>query len=111
MTGDSGLTTQNYERALKTSLTDTALLVHSVGDLHTLCDVYDTDENGYGSYTFERSTFSFIDSDDNIYYGYTPIKRTLLSIKDVNNHLERIPDKDIYPEVSSRITVVFIHQL
>ncbi|KAF1955437.1 hypothetical protein CC80DRAFT_594199 [Byssothecium circinans] len=109
MTGDQG-SPRNYGGTPRTSQTtpsNAALLVHSIGDLHTLCDVYDIDENGDGSYVFQRSTFSFIDSDDNVYYGQAPIKRTSLSIEDANKYLERIPDEVIYPESSSRVTAVF----
>jgi hypothetical protein len=80
-------------------------IVHSIGDLHTLCDVYDIDESFDGGFAFKRSTFSFVDSDDIAYYGQAPIKRTSLSIDDVNNHLNRIPDENIYPEAPSWVTV------
>ncbi|KAJ8108630.1 hypothetical protein OPT61_g8037 [Boeremia exigua] len=78
---------------------DLPLHVNSLQDLNSRCTT--RDENG------QKATFSFIDQDDNAYYGEVPdFEFTALSLEDVNRCLKHIPDEVIYPKAPLGITVV-----
>ncbi|RMZ67606.1 kinase-like domain [Pyrenophora seminiperda CCB06] len=78
---------------------DLPLHINSFQDLNSRCTT--TDENG------QKATFSFIDQDDNAYYGEVPDSEfAALSLDDVKRHLKYIPDEVIYPKAPPGITVV-----
>jgi serine/threonine protein kinase len=75
------------------------LHIISFQDLNSRCT--SRDENG------QKATFSFIDQDDNAYYGEIPdLEFAALSLEDVNRYLKHIPDEVIYPKAPPGITVL-----
>ena len=78
---------------------DLPLRINSFQDLNSRCTT--RDNNG------QKATFSFIDQDDNAYYGEVPdFEFAALSLEDVKRHLKHIPDEVIYPKASPGITVL-----
>ncbi|OCL09394.1 hypothetical protein AOQ84DRAFT_291322 [Glonium stellatum] len=60
---------------------------------------------------FLRSTFSFIDGQDNVYSGQAPIRVGLLSSEDFRKSLKRVPDENVYPKPPAEITIVSIEAM
>lgn len=78
---------------------DPPLHINSFQDLNSRCTT--RDENG------QKATFSFVDQDDNAYYGEVPdFEFAALSLEDVNHNLNHIPDEVIYPKAPLGITVL-----
>ncbi|KAF2763065.1 hypothetical protein EJ05DRAFT_24446 [Pseudovirgaria hyperparasitica] len=79
-----------------------APLVKSLEDLQTHCNHNTID--GDGNIEFSYSTFSFITKEHTVYCGRSLVKKLTLEI--VNESLELVADKDVYPEAPSHITRV-----
>jgi len=74
------------------------LHINSFQDLNSRCIT--KDNNG------QKATFSFIDQDDNAYYGEVQDSEfDALSLEDVKRHLQHIPDEKIYPKAPTGITI------
>ena len=84
---------------MTSATTDRPLHINSFQALNTRCTT--RDENG------QKATFSFIDQDDNAYYGEVPdLEFAALSLEDINRYLKYIPDEVIYPKAPLGITVL-----
>jgi len=67
--------------------------IHSKRDLTTLSEITD-----YETGAFLRSTFVYVDEQDNAWFGRTPgIRKYDLTVDDIQRELRRIPDEKIYP--------------
>jgi serine/threonine protein kinase len=86
-----------------TSQPDDGLQVNSLRDMHTLCSICDSETGAY-----KRSVFTFIDSQDFVYFGQASVQGRVLSPEDLRKALERVPDDDIYPEAPPHITTTSI---
>jgi len=71
-------------------------------DLTNLCEVSD-----YETGAFLRSTFTYVDEQDIVWFGQTPgIRKYDLTVEDLKRDLRRIPDTKIYPPKTSSVSVV-----
>lgn len=77
--------------------------VDSFPDLHTLCEVFHVED---GQLEFSHVTFSFIDTDDAVYFGQSSVTKQALNTNDINEGLKHVPDEDIYPKPPSHVTAV-----
>lgn len=70
--------------------------------LRNICEVED-----YETGAFKRTTFTYVDDQDVAWFGQTPNKRKYdLTVEDLNQLLQRIPDDKIYPLLTSFISTV-----
>ncbi|KAH8726236.1 hypothetical protein GQ44DRAFT_705986 [Phaeosphaeriaceae sp. PMI808] len=79
-----------------------APLVKSLEDLRTHCNHNTIDDDG--NLEFSYSTFSFITKEHTVHCGRSLVKKLTLEI--VNESLELVADKEVYPEAPSHITRV-----
>lgn len=77
-------------------------LITSKRDLTDLCEVED-----YETGSVLRSTFTFVDAQDTVWFGQVlGIRKFDLTIEDLNRSLCQIADATVYPEVTPGLTIV-----
>ncbi|KAF2224974.1 kinase-like domain-containing protein [Elsinoe ampelina] len=55
--------------------------------------------------SFLRSTFSFIDEQDRVYYAEAPVRKAELQESELSTHLRPVNDECIYPKAQSSFTI------
>ncbi|KAF2239053.1 hypothetical protein EV356DRAFT_504424 [Viridothelium virens] len=71
-------------------------------DLTNLCEVED-----YETGAFKRSTFTYVDDEDIVWFGQAPgVRKFDLTTEDLNRLLQRIPDEKIYPLKTASTSIV-----
>ena len=81
-------------------ITDEGPQVNSVNNLHAYGEAVTTKD---GRAQFKFTFVCFIDDDDIAYFGQTRVSRFCLTPKVLQECLKRIPDENIYPQVSADI--------
>ncbi|KAK0878493.1 hypothetical protein LTR91_026053 [Friedmanniomyces endolithicus] len=76
--------------------------IKSRHDLTDLCEVEDIETGAV-----LRSTFTFVDVDDIVWFGQVcGVRKYDLTVEDLRQNLQRIPDDTIYPEVTPGLTLL-----
>ncbi|KAK1056105.1 hypothetical protein LTR33_013977 [Friedmanniomyces endolithicus] len=76
--------------------------IKSRHDLTDLCEVEDIETGAV-----LRSTFTFVDADDIVWFGQVcGVRKYDLTLEDLRQNLQRIPDDTIYPEVTPGLTIL-----
>jgi hypothetical protein len=65
-------------------------------DFHTLCEAFDKNHRD-----FLYTTFAVIDEDDAVWFGRLDIPKLQMTFEQCTSALVRIPDEDLFPELSS----------
>jgi len=69
-------------------------LVRSFKSLHSLSEFFTAEPGGE---RLSHLTFTYVDDDDNAFFGSATCTKRDLTLRLVNDSLKRIPDEDIYP--------------
>ncbi|KAF2179157.1 hypothetical protein K469DRAFT_674859 [Zopfia rhizophila CBS 207.26] len=76
--------------------------IHSTRDVKNVCEVTDSNTGA-----FLRTTFSYVDKEDIVWFGRTPgIRKYDITVEDIERSLRRVPDEKIYPLETSLISTV-----
>lgn len=86
------------------SMADQALQMISVRDLSPLYEAFSEEDDDQGNPIFLYSSFGFITKEHNAYFGKSKLRKFDLTLKDIRESLELLPDEDVYPKAPSNIT-------
>ena len=82
------------------------LPVYSARDLSPRYEAFSEEDDEHGDPIFLYSSFGYITNDYVAYFGQSEIRKCDLSQKDIREALKLLPDKDVYPQAPSNVTVV-----
>jgi len=56
-----------------------------------------------GEPTFSSTIFSFIDADNNVYYGLSLRRKRNLGLQGIKDGLVLLPDEEVYPKLTPKL--------
>jgi serine/threonine protein kinase len=88
-------------------MTHQDLPISSFRDLSPRYTAFAEEDDEYGNPIYLFSSFGFFTSEYEAYFGQSKSKVTALSVEEIKECLQRLPDDDVYPELPTSAVTTF----